>query len=227
MKYYEIVVTVYLKKNIFLNQIGETLGKLIKNVMKQSEYLSELHSKRGVKLYCFDYLYPRAENRQYHQNHVYIYKVRTPVKETAIAFSKAFKSFENEECLILSSQLNEKKYHPKTELYTSTPAICTLGSRYWSRKDGLDTIEEKIEKNLVTKYIDFFGTEPITTSGFVNYLQIKNEKPITIKYKSGSLIGNKFLIGFGSDTNAIKMGFLAYTTSVLEKAPSIGSGFCI
>lgn len=227
MKYQEIIIIVYLKRNIMLNQVGEAQGALIKNVMKKSNHLAELHSKKGVKLYCFDYLYPRAENKQFHQERVYFFKLRTPIKETAVAFSKALSGFENEDFLVVSCQLSEKVYHHKTELYTSTPAVCTLGSRYWKYEDGMETIEEKIEKNLVTKYTAFFGTEPTPSTGFIKYLNLKNEKPIMMKYKAGSLIGNKFLIGFGSDLQSTQMAYLAYTTSVLEKASSMGSGFCI
>ena len=48
--------------------------------------------------------------------------------------------------------------------------------------------------------------------------------------KSGStkwILFFGFLIGFGTDETSLKMAYLAYTTSILEKSASLGSGFCI
>lgn len=227
MKYDEIVVTVLLKRDIPLNQVGEKQGELIKSVMEKSKHLSALHASKQVKLFCFDYLYPRAENKLFHENRVYYFILRTPVKETALEFSKVLSDFENENFIIVASQLKHKVFHVKTELYTSTPAVCTLGEKYWTNALGLDVVEEKIEKNLVTKYKAFFGEAPLVERGFINYIQLKNTKPIALRYKAGQLVGNKFLVGFGTDETSIKMAYLAYTTSLLEKSSSLGSGFCI
>lgn len=227
MIFYEITITLFNKKDIYLNEIGSMQGKLIKNVMKKSKELSELHLKEGVKLYCFDYLYPRAENKIFEKNRVYYFKLRTPVEAVGKAFAKALNDFENKEFKLIARQIKRKKYYPKKQLYTSTPAICTLGDKYWKFEDGITLLEEKIEKNLVTKYIALNGTEPQNTVGFIQYLELKNQKPFTIKYKNGSLIGNKLMVEFASDELSQKMEFIAYTTSILEKSSSLGSGFCI
>lgn len=227
MEYDEIVVTVLLKRDIALNQVGEKQGELIKCVMHKSGYLSELHASKEVKLFCFDYLYPRAENKMFLENRVYYFKLRTPVKETAFEFARVLSDFVNEDFLIVASQRKQKVFNFKTELYTSTPTVCTLGKRYWTRELGLDVIEEKIEKNLVTKFKVYYGDIPKIEHGFINYVQVKNTKPIALRYKKGQMVGNKFLIGFGTDETSLKMAYLAYTTSILEKSASLGSGFCI
>ncbi|WP_347353093.1 hypothetical protein [Acetoanaerobium noterae] len=227
MNYYEVIVTVLLKENLNLNQVGEKQGDVLKESMKNSEILSKLHQGNHIKLYCYDYLYPREEDKVYKKDRIYCFKLRTPVKLTAYEFSKKLNGFENDNFKVISNQLKQKTFHLKSELYTTTPAICTLGKKYWKLEEGLDVIEEKIEVNLVTKYKAFYNENPPIEKGFISYINIKNNKPITMKYKGGSLFGNKFLIGFSSDDISEKMAFLAYTTSILEKSSSLGSGFCI
>lgn len=227
MTYYEMTITVYLKKNIALNRVGEALGQLLKSAMKLDDHLSELHASRGVKLYGFDYLYPRAEKGNYSKGHLYLFKLRTPVRATALSFMKVLNQHETDLISVVAKQMKEKQYNLKTELYTSTPVICTLGDHYWQKAEGIAVIQEKMEKNLVTKYKAFYGSMPEKQEGFLNYLEIKNDKPITIKYKTGSLVGNKFLVGFTSEEVSLEMAFLAYTTAMLEKSSSLGTGFCI
>lgn len=227
MNYYEIIVTVLLKEDVALKQVGEKQGDILKTAMKKSSYLSELHQSKETKLYCYDYLYPRENDKIYKKNRIYCFKLRTPVKLTGYEFTKKINEVENDYFRVISTQLKQKIFHLKSELYTLTPAICTLGKKYWKLDEGLDVIEEKIEKNLVTKYKAFYNQEPAIGNGFINYLNLKNNKPITMNYKGGSLFGNKFIIGFSSDETSEKMAFLAYTTSILEKSSSLGSGFCI
>jgi len=227
LEYYELTITVYLKKDIALNRVGETLGQMLKSSMKFEKHLSELHASKGVKLYGYDYLYPRAVKGIYSQGHLYVFKLRTPIKETALTFMKTLDQHENDAIKVVAKQMKQKQFNLKTELYTSTPVVCTLGSRYWKKEEGIAIIQEKMEKNLVTKYNAFYGCLPEKQEGFLNYLEIKNDKPITIKYKSGSLVGNKFLVGFTADDVSLKMAYLAYSTSLLEKSSSLGTGFCI
>ncbi len=227
MIYFESTITVLLKEDIYLNRAGEAEGELLKAAMPLSDHLKELHAQRGIKLYCYDYMYPRAEEKRYLKNRVYYFKMRTPVEQTANEFSKVLNGFETERFKVVGCQHQKKKFHEKTEIYTTTPAICTLGRQYWQLEHGMDSVQEKIEKNLVSKYQVYFRETPERDSGFINYLQLKNKKPITVKYKTGSLVGNKFVIGFDADEVSQKMAFLAYTTSILEKSSSLGSGFCI
>lgn len=227
MKYYELTTTVFVKKTIPLDSIGFRLGNLVKGVMNKNNFLTELHGKKTVKLFGYDYLYPRAENKQYHEGRVYFFRIRTPLQEIAKAFDQSMSGYEDDFFKVIAKELQIKKFMHKEELYTTTPAICTLRDKYWVKEFGIDVIKEKMERNLVTKYTAFYGEEPGRKENFINYVSLKNHKPISVKYKSGSLIGNKFVIGFGSDEEAIKMTYLAFTASILEKSSSIGSGFCI
>ncbi len=227
MHYYELTTTVFLKQSLLLKETAEKQSALLKAAMLKSETLKALHAEKGVKLYGYDYLYPRAEAKKYHENRAYYFKIRTPVKETATAFLKVLSHAEDAVFKVVGCQMKKKRYYPKTELYTATPAVCTLGRRYWNADDGMDVIEEKIEKNLVTKYTAFYGEVPERTSDFVQYLEKKTRVPFVMRYKNGHVVGEKFLIGFNTDELSLKMSFLAYTTSILEKSSSLGTGFCV
>ena len=227
MEYYEIQNTVYLKKDIHLSEVHLNISKLLNFGMTKNKFLKELHSERGIKMYCFDYLFPRVEGKIYSKNGLYMFKVRTPKKEIAENFYMVLNNLENDEFKIMGSVVSKKRYMFKEELYTATPAICTLGKRYWNIEDGIELLEEKISKNLVSKYKSMFKEDPQRENDFVCYIEKKNKKPISIKYKYGSLYGNKFSIRFNTDEMSMKMSYLAYTTGLLEKGSSLGTGFCV
>ena len=50
MNYYEVIVTVLLKENLNLNQVGEKQGDVLKESMKNSEILSKLWSLMNFKI---------------------------------------------------------------------------------------------------------------------------------------------------------------------------------
>ncbi|MCT4632024.1 MAG: hypothetical protein N4A76_04705 [Firmicutes bacterium] len=227
MKYFEISNTVYLKKDISSLGIHNNLSRLINYSMKKREYLKSLHAEKNIKMYCFDYLYPREEDRIYKKGRVYVFRLRTPIKKIAEEMSRAISITENDDIKVLGSNMMVKRYTPRLQLYTATPIICTLGKKNWTIEDGMDLLEEKIEKNLVSKYRLFYEEEPEKTSDFISYIEKKNKKNLVLDYKDGKLLGNKIQLEFNTDDTSVKMSYLSYTTGLLEKSSSLGTGFCI
>ncbi|GAU77698.1 hypothetical protein [Fusibacter sp. 3D3] len=227
MYYYEITNTVYLQKDIPAREVHEKIAKLINHAMEKRPFLENLHGKKHVKLYCFDYLFPRENDKIYLKGRVYVFKMRTPVKEIAENFSIALAVTQTDEMKMLGANLIQKRFKFSEPLYTATPVICTLGKKYWTREEGVEALESKIEKNLVTKYEALQGKMPERSDAFIQYLEIKNKKNIIIPYKQGKLIGHKLLLAFNTDALSLDMAYLAYTTGILEKSSSIGAGFCI
>ena len=155
-----------------------------------------------------------------------MFTLRTPIGQTATAFFKSLQKHGDANFDVVFVNYEVRTYRPSFSLYTSTPTVCTLGNRYWKHEDGILKIKEQMEKNLVKKYEAFYGQAPDLKAGFLSVSTL-NEKFIAMKYKKGHVVGNKFNIDFGAHNESIKMEFLAYTTALLEKASSLGAGFCI
>ena len=110
------------------------------------------------------------------------------------------------------------------ELYTATPTYITLES---NEKDiDEQELSDEIVNNLEKKYNMIFN-ESIKADRFIEFISKENRKPIAMKYKSTTLIGNKYKLLIGRDINSQKLAYIALSTGLLEKSSALGFGFII
>lgn len=230
MFYYELSNEIIPKVDIDAKVLHMKLSRYINFSMNQTQFLRDLHNEQKIKLYCYDYLYPIERDGIYKKNRVYKFRLRTPVLEIANNFSKAFLMTQNDEFRIITSNKRKMQFRFVKQIYTITPAICTLGDRYWKRGERLSLIEEQIKSNLYSKYEELFdeeiNKEINNEESFMSFISITNRKDIVMKFKQGNLIANKFDIGINEDEFAQKMAYLIVSTGLLEKNSSMGAGFC-
>ncbi|QXM05375.1 CRISPR-associated endoribonuclease Cas6 [Crassaminicella indica] len=226
MKYFELRTTVYLKEDIIMKDVGNTIAKHINYCMSKSESLKDLHAKKLPKLYCFDYLYPFEEDRVYRQNHVYVFRMRTPKENIAREMRKVLSFYESKAIKPLGCDLRIKRFKGVEELYTITPTITTIDNKNWIVGNDFDLLWKRIDNNLEKKYQLFFGEKLHIKGSAIEILEIKNKKPIVMNYKDGKVLGNKFSIIFKPDAVAQKLAYMAVACGLLEKNSSVGAGFC-
>lgn len=225
MEYYELSVTCYLKVDVKVKEVGESISRYINYSMEGDENLKKLHSEKGIKNYCHDYLYPREKDRIYKNGRVYIFRIRTPIGEIAVKMKKVLLNNENDTFKTLGVQLEKKKFISADEVMTMTPAVLTVNKRCWTMKNGMDLVVEKIQNNLERKYKMIFKKELTKKTDIFEFIEKTNNKDIVMDYKKSKLIGHKFRMVFRNDEYSQKMAFIALSTGILEKSSSCGCGF--
>lgn len=226
VKYYELRITVYLKEDIEMKDIGNSLAKHINYCMYNSESLKDIHGGKSPKLYCFDYFYPFEKNKVYKKNHVYVFRMRTPKEYIAGEMRKVLGFYESKAMKPLGCDLRTKYFKAVEELYTITPAITTVDNKNWIVGNDFDLLWNRIDQNLEKKYEMIFKNKIDIQGSSIELLEIKNKKPIVMNYKDGKVLGNKFSILFKPDEASQKLAYIGLSCGVLEKSSSVGAGFC-
>lgn len=239
MKYYELKINSYIKKNMHYKGLPEYLSNLINYCMLQDDKLEKLHNSRGLKGYVFSALTPFERNGVYKQNNIYEFTIRSISLDILKRLQIKIKNVNNDEMAIVTTSLSTWKQKCIESLYTYTPAVLTLkedevseelkkiksSSKYWVRGCSKKVLIDRIEKNMIKKY-NFFTGNNVQKISVVSNIQVLNEHPILIKYKGANIISNKFLVNIENNKLAQDIAFITLATGLLEKGSSVGCGFC-
>ncbi len=227
MKFYELRVTLFFKQDIHFKDIGEKLSIYVNYCMSRDGYLREAHSKHTVKLYGYSFPYPFEADKVYKANRIYQVKLRTPVYEIAAPFVKLMNQMENDcfKAMGCQMEVREPKYIEIVE--TTTPAVVTLGNKYWTKEEGMDLLFDKIHNNLVKKYNLLNDTNETFDINSVEFIEVGNERPIIMNYKGGKVFGHKLMVRFKQDERSQVLAKTAVACSLLEKNSALGTGFCL
>jgi CRISPR-associated endoribonuclease Cas6 len=85
---------------------------------------------------------------------------------------------------------------------------------------------KRLNDNARKKYELFSGEKINKNTIFINKFRILNKKPVSIKYKNISLLGNKLKILVNRDSDSQKLAFTVLACGLGEKNTSLGAGFC-
>lgn len=226
MEFYELTITTLLQENTFFTESNEKIGNLISAAMRLDAELALRHKENSYKLYSFGGLYPVEKDKQYKAGRVYIFKLRSLERAFILKIKQLLPEVKNSSFKILAAEMKTCKQRYISELYTITPAVSTVDNRNWVVGDDFLLLQERIQMNLEKKYKAFFHEELQPIQSFIQLIEIVNSKPIRIKYKNTSLVGNKVRIQIQGDAISQKLAFTALACGLLEKNSSIGCGFC-
>ncbi|MCT4594813.1 MAG: hypothetical protein N4A57_11175 [Anaeromicrobium sp.] len=227
MKYYELRITALLKEDVKMIDVGSVLGRHINYCMSKNEILRDIHKSTLPKLYCYDYPYPFEADKTYKANKVYVFKLKTPKEYIAKEMRKVLSFYNTDKIKPLGCDLRTKRFFNVEKLLTVTPAVTTVDNRNWIVGNDFDLLWKRIDNNLEKKYKQLYG-DPIELNGSaIECIDIKNKVPVTMNYKGGKILGNKFELRFKPDELSQKLAFIALSTGILEKSTSIGAGYCI
>lgn len=227
MLYYELNCTAYLLKDIYFDEVNERIGSHINNGMALDDKLLKIHQGKGYKFYVFDSLYPREYDKTYKKGRIYMFRIRSIDRDLIFRIKEVIIEFVSSNFQILATELKTYKQYFINELYTVTPAVSTVNNQFWVKGDSIKLLERRIQDNLVKKYQDYYGESIAIEGSFIQSIQLKNYKPIGLKYKNIRLMGNKISILVKEDEISQKLAFMALATGLLEKNSSNGMGFCI
>ncbi len=226
MEFYESISTTLLQEDIPFTEANEKIGNLISAAMHLDAELAEKHRQKGYKNYVFCSLYPIEADKQYRAGRVYIFTIRSLERNFIIKMKQLLPEVKNSSFKVLASEVKIFKQRYISELYTITPAVATVNNRNWVAGDDFLLLQERIQMNLEKKYKAFSQGELKPTQSFIQHIELANQKPMRIKYKNTSLMGNKFRICVSQDSVSQDLAFVALATGILEKNSSCGCGFC-
>jgi len=229
MKYYELLTTVFSKKDIDYQEINWRIGELINQSMYFSEELKKFHKENKIKYYVFSGLSPIEKDKVYKRGRVYFFRLKSLNKSFIEEIKNNYNKINNDFFHIVSSEINVYQQQFITSLYTLNASISTLDGNkgYWKKEDGLELIKERIKNNLLKKYENYFEEELDLKDEFIEYIEVINKKPIVYKYKDFKVLGNKFIIKVGTSVESQKLAKLANAVGILEKNSSLGGGYVI
>jgi len=224
MTYYELIVTARLTQDMPYFTSQSIIANNINRTMLLNPKLKELHGRQGYKNYVFCNFYPMEKEKVYRKDHVYLFNLRSPNRNFLLQMKsllpKASRDFH-----VLATELRTYSNLFISEISNITPAICTIDDRYWVKEDGIDLLMERIHTNVVKKTKDYNPSFEEPKENFIQYIEQINRKPIQVKYKSTTLIGNRFKIGVKTDEVSQYLANMILATGLLEKN-TIGSGYC-
>ena len=227
MHYFELTTTAYLLKNVAFNEVNEKIAQLINKAMLNDEKLAVKHEENKFKNYVFDSLYPREKDKIYKAGKIYVFRIRSLEEDFISKIKQLLHNTTTDYFKVIAGEIKRYEQRAIKEIYTVTPALATINNHFWISGDDIMLLQDRIQINLLKKYREFFNVEVQKEDSFIQYIEIKNKKPIAFNYKNIQFIGNKFIIKVNEDDLSQKLAFLALGAGLLEKNATNGMGFCI
>ena len=226
MKFYELKIDLDLKAPIHFQKSPEAISKMIATALINSGY--EEHYKNKPKNYVFSNL-GRANKNGYFEKEGVVY-FRTFKEEVIKKLVNSIFNYEDNIFKTKSLKFKEVQYKKITSLMSINPVFVVMkkNDKFWTFQESggdLGILINAIEDNLIRKYKDIFKEKIKLKNGFIEYFEIKNNKPQTFFYKGSKFFGNKLYIKPKEDEESQKLAFVAIGAGLGHKNSSVGGGF--
>ncbi|MCB2312909.1 hypothetical protein [Clostridium tagluense] len=226
MQYYQVKLTLNLKKDLYFDEVTEKLSILFNKSMLYNEYLKSIHKVNVYKLYVFEGLSPFEKDKTYKKGSLYMTRLRCIDEFMAEAFRVSLKNTTTNEFDVLGIEVESIKLNTINKIFNVTPAIAIIDGEVWTNKMDIEVIKNSINSNLLKKLKMINGIDCVLEHDMIKTIEVKNNKPIAFKYKNNKLLGNKFEIKIKEDELSQIMAYVAMATGLLEKN-SLGYGYCL
>ncbi|WP_291560584.1 MULTISPECIES: CRISPR-associated endoribonuclease Cas6 [unclassified Clostridium] len=224
MKVYELTLKIFIIKDLSLDYTYTELSELIDKSLCKDAGLLALHNENKYKYYTFSLPYKLEEDKIYKAGNIYSVKIRT-IDE------KILRNFETQLVNMYTSVIKaltiDVKVIPKkhiSTLYSITPVVIKTDNGYWKGNLSLDQYEKRIKTNIIKKWNQFFDEKVSEDFPLYNFIKFDNKKPIGIKYKNITLLGDKVTLNISDDELSQNMAYLALGAGIGEMCPR-GMGF--
>ncbi len=242
MTLFELKCEAYLKDFIELKESFDVLSKYINFSIYQSKKLDLENKDKSMNNYCFGNFYPTESDRIYKKDKVYKFVIRSIDKELINELEiLLYQNVNNNFLQVINVEKKEIEQYFIKELYSASPVIVSdrrdsEGRQlFWSLYYNGDilSLQKRLQNNLEKKLKQFYKEEVNDSNNFIQEIELKNEKPQSIYFKTTKnskerivrLIGNKLRIVPNKDEISQKLAFLSLAVGLGEKS-SLGGGFC-
>lgn len=243
MKIFELKCEALLKSDIYLKDSFSILSKFINYSIHQNKRIDSEEKNSFINNYCFGNFYPIESDKFYKKDKSYKFIIRSISEELIEELQLSlYENINNEFVRIVNIEKKEIEQFFINELYSATPVIISdrrdqNGKQlFWSLdyNGDMEILEKRLQKNLEKKLRLFCSEDIHATESFIEKIELKNQKPQSIYFKTNKnkeekvvrLIGNKFKIIPNKDELSQKLAFLSLAVGLGEKS-SLGGGFCL
>ncbi|WP_454053627.1 CRISPR-associated endoribonuclease Cas6 [Clostridium sp. Marseille-Q7071] len=224
MKVYEVTLKIFLLKDLPMDNTYEELSELIDKSLCKDEELLALHNENKYKYYTFSLPYKLEQDKIYKACNLYSVKIRT-IDEKIL---KNFKTqLVNMYTPVIKALTIEVKVIPKkhiSTIYSITPVVIKTDNGYWKGNLSLDQYEKRVKTNIIKKWNQFFNEKVSENFPLYDFIKFDNKKPIGIKYKNITLLGDKLTLNISDDELSQNILYLALGAGIGEIC-SRGMGF--
>ena len=224
MKVIQIRIKILLKENIHVSDIQPKVCGLIDYSFSKRQELLDMHNENKYKFYCFDFPYPAERDQIYKKGKIYTLTIRTVDFELAEFFSNSLLDVQTRFIKALSSEIKILPQRPIEKIYSLTPAIIKNDTGYWRDNMSMEDYQKRLKENLVKKYNIITGTKMDEDFKLFDKIELKNRKPISVKYKKIKLLGDKVNLYIADNDRAQALAYMAIGCGIMEMN-SRGCGF--
>lgn len=224
MEVIEIKIRLFIQEDINLLNIQEKIAQMIDKSFLKNNDLKDLHEKNTFKNYCFDLPYPVEKDKIYHKNCIYTIRIRTISLKLAIHFSNVLANEYTNEIKAINAEIKKIPKKHIEKIYSITPVIMKDDRGYWRNNKTLEEFEKGLFINLIKKYKNATGLDINENFQLYKKIEFMNKKPITVKCKNITLLGDKISLLVEDSKEAQMISYLSLGTGMLENN-SRGAGF--
>jgi CRISPR-associated endoribonuclease Cas6 len=222
---YEVSMRVYLLEDIPAEDEFAKIGAFIDSGMAREPKLLEFHQQNRYKNYCWNLLYPIERGGPYRKGELYSFQLRTVERELAQFFHERLPNHFSQEIKGLTAEIKLIPRRPIERIYSLTPLILKEAEiGYWKPHLPLSVFEKRLVENLLKKYRAFTGEALNEDFSFYTALTLLNEKPVPLKYKSVTLLGDKIELSIDYNETAQRLAYFCLGVGALE-LNARGAGF--
>lgn len=222
VKVHELTLKVFLLKNIHSKEALEKISQLIDKSLTKDQKFLDFHTGNKFKHYNHNSFFPLEKDKVYKKGKIYSVKIRT-INEELVDYFK--KNLTNEYTDYIKALTTEHKIIPQRcieKIYSITPVIIKTEEGYWRNNLTLDEYETRLKENLIKKYNNYFNVKLDENFQVFYMMKFENIKPISTKYKSISILGDKLTLTVAENKTAQDLAYLALGSSLGEMG---GRGF--
>lgn len=225
MEIKEHVIKVYLLKNIKSKIVLEKIAELVDQTLSKDEEFLQLHKENRFKFYCFDGLFPLAENGVYKEGGIYSFRLRSVDNELSEFLKKNIALAATKYIKVLTVQVKTIPKRPIEKLYSITPVVLKHHAGYWQGHLTITDFERRLKENLIKKQNIFYQNKLDEDFQFHNQIEFNNVKPIASVFKDITILGDKVTLYISENETAQALAYFALGAGLLEMS-SRGYGFC-
>lgn len=228
-KILELRVSIYMKKDLKLNNMYEEIGDFVNYAMGRDIYLSNVHKKqKAFKHYCLSGLYPIEKNRIYKEDNVYSFMIRSYNSTLIKNLQKCLINLENDMFVVMNVDLFIYNKSNIEYVDTLTPTIIIKDNLCWNiHSDDTSYFKKYIFMNLANKYNSLQGLKMnFNYDDIIKDIEIKNSHAITFDYKGIKMLSYKLRIYFHENNIAQEFANLSIAEGIGQKNSSMATGFC-